>query len=127
MSAAASALLRQVRQCGIVLTAEGASLRYRAPPGALAPDLRAALVAHKADLLALLQYEEREIAWRVALFRSQVPTAGPIPVLVVHDLPAWAEGCLSCGAALDGAGPFRCHLCSAAVHLVVETTESQYL
>src|SRR5207253_6081793 len=39
---------------GIVLFVDGGRLRFRAPAGAMTPELRAAVVAHKAALLAHL-------------------------------------------------------------------------
>jgi hypothetical protein len=51
------ALLAECQRRGVVLTAEGDRLAYRAPRRALTPELRAALVEHKAGLLALLQAE----------------------------------------------------------------------
>jgi hypothetical protein len=52
-----AALLAECRRHGVVLTAEGDRLVYRAPRRLLTPELRAALVEHKAGLLALLQAE----------------------------------------------------------------------
>jgi len=50
----ADALLAEAHRRGIELWADGASLRYRAPPGALTPDLREALRATKAEVLRVL-------------------------------------------------------------------------
>ena len=50
----ATALLQDMLDRGVVLTAEAGRLRYRAPAGAVTPDLRRQLEAHKAGLMALL-------------------------------------------------------------------------
>jgi replicative DNA helicase len=49
-----AALLADCDARGIVLGAYGDRLQYRAPHGALTPELRAALVDHKAELVAML-------------------------------------------------------------------------
>jgi hypothetical protein len=53
----AAALLNEARRLGIILAPHGDRLGYESPPGALTPDLRTALTAHKAELLALLTAE----------------------------------------------------------------------
>ena len=47
-------LLRATRERGIELHAVGDGVRYRAPRGALTDDLRRALTARKAEILAIL-------------------------------------------------------------------------
>ncbi|MGD0946783.1 MAG: hypothetical protein ABSA52_05065 [Candidatus Binatia bacterium] len=47
-------LLDELRRRRVELIPEGVGLRYRAPKGALTPDLRQALAAHKVELLSLL-------------------------------------------------------------------------
>jgi hypothetical protein len=56
----ADEVLTTAQRAGIRLFAEGDQLRYRAPKGVLTPELRHALVAHKAALLAVLQEAEEE-------------------------------------------------------------------
>ena len=51
----AAELVSRVRDLGINLWVEGDDLRYSAPKGALTQDLRAELVAHKAEILAFLR------------------------------------------------------------------------
>ncbi|HEY0603110.1 MAG TPA: condensation domain-containing protein, partial [Herpetosiphonaceae bacterium] len=48
-------LLTSLRQLNIDLWVEDDRLRFRAPPGALTPDLRAALADHKAEVMAFLK------------------------------------------------------------------------
>ena len=47
-------VLAEARRRGILLSARGDRLRYDAPVGVMQAELRAALVEHKAELLALL-------------------------------------------------------------------------
>ena len=50
-------ILQAAHDAGVVLNVEGDRLLYRAPPGALTPELRAALAALKPDLVC--EYHER--------------------------------------------------------------------
>ena len=50
----AAEVLTETRRRGILLSARGDRLRYDAPVGVMKAELRAALVEHKAELLALL-------------------------------------------------------------------------
>jgi hypothetical protein len=50
-------ILQAAHEAGIVLTVDGDRLRFRAPAGALTPELRAALEELKPDLL--YEYHER--------------------------------------------------------------------
>lgn len=51
---AASDLQARARGAGIDLIPDGDGLRIRSPKGAMPPDLRAAIIARKAELLVLL-------------------------------------------------------------------------
>jgi TubC N-terminal docking domain len=51
---AAAALLAACAARGIALQVDGDRLRYRCPRGALPPELRAELIAHRAALVAML-------------------------------------------------------------------------
>jgi hypothetical protein len=51
----AAAILDRCRAAGVSQTAAGEALRFRAAGGDIPADLRAALVAHKPDLLATLR------------------------------------------------------------------------
>lgn len=72
-----AALLQDLAGRGVVLTAEAGRLRYRAPAGAVTPDLRRRLEAHKAALVALLS------AQQAGLFDG----AAPLVAGRGHDLP----------------------------------------
>lgn len=52
-------LLTELRTRGVVLIPEGSALRYRAPKGALTPDLRKALEEQKAAIMAALSGAEK--------------------------------------------------------------------
>ncbi len=56
----AGALLAALRTRGVVLTRDGAQLRYRAPQGALTPPLVQAIAEHKAALLQVVAAREPE-------------------------------------------------------------------
>jgi hypothetical protein len=69
----ADEVLTTAQRAGIRLFAEGDQLRYRAPKGVLTPELRHALMAHKAALLAVLQEAEEER--RDIMAADEVPAA----------------------------------------------------
>lgn len=52
-------LLTELRTRGVALIPEGSALRYRAPKGALTPDLRKALEEQKAGVMAVLAEAEK--------------------------------------------------------------------
>lgn len=68
-------VLEQARSLGIVLYRTGSTLRYEAPKGRLSPELRAALAAHKGEILGLLEDERlpRASPEQVAELRCLVP------------------------------------------------------
>jgi len=72
-------LIRQCRDAGIRLQARGDRLHVEAPAGSITPELRQALVDHKADMLALHAIRARLLAL--------AGTMG-IPRAVVDELPA---------------------------------------
>ncbi len=55
----AQRLLEALHGAGVELRLDGGRLRYRAPPGALTPDLRAAAAEHRDMLVELLTAEAR--------------------------------------------------------------------
>lgn len=57
----AALVLEQARALGILLTGSGGKLRYEAPAGSLTPELRQALIAHKAAILDLLDAERQAV------------------------------------------------------------------
>ena len=87
---AARNLLAELQQRGIHLEAVGTTLRYRAPKGALTPDLRARLKVHKAELLSTLEYGN---------FSPKFPQVSRCPACNAHVNPIW-ERCLACNAPL---------------------------
>jgi hypothetical protein len=115
----ATDVLTELERRGVELAVEGDRLRFR-PRDAVPPELRAAMAAHKADLLRLVEAEEREIGWRAEAMGPQVRPSGPIPFLVARRAVRDAPGaCLSCGEPLPAGRRFRCGPCAAAAHRVL--------
>jgi hypothetical protein len=116
----ATTLLTNLLDRGIRLSASGERLNVDAPKGAMTPDLRAALVEHKAGLLRLLNAQDAEIQWRTEVMRRQVRPGPYIPFLVARrDFLDAPSHCLSCG---DPCGPgrrYRCGPCVRAAEIVV--------
>jgi hypothetical protein len=112
-------LLAELERRRVQLAADGDRLCYR-PRHLVPPELRAAMAAHKAELLRLLEMEEREIGWRAEAMRPQVRRSGPIPFLVarrpIRDAPG---ACLSCGDPMSPDRRYRCTPCAAAAQRVL--------
>jgi len=111
----AGTLLSHLRAAGAILTATGTDrLRVDAPKGVLTPDLRASLVAHKAELLATLRvrvaqpYELNEFNRRKGV-RNAAPKRRSVKVW--RPAPYW-QACVeatmlpSGGADLEAADHF---------------------
>jgi hypothetical protein len=83
-------LLTTLTTAGVTLTLHGDRVTYRAPKGAMTPDLKAALTLHRQALLVALQVPQ------------------PVPV------PAWDTCTIAPGMPHDPwyeAGAFWCHMC----------------
>ena len=74
----AADVLAQAQAAGVQLVANGDRLHYRAPAGALTPELRAALQAHRAALLALLAKRPPAAASRPTRWFDREPWYGQI-------------------------------------------------
>ena len=120
-----TALLADLAQAGITLTAEGDKLRYQAPAGALTEERRQAILRHRAELLALLTLQsEAEINWRYQVMREQLAQwkGSGIPFLVARrDRPIQDGCCQSCGDQLPVSHKWRCPPCVTAVTLAATT------
>ena len=116
-------ILAELTRRGVAVVVEGDRLRFR-PQRIVTPDLRAALVEHKADLLRLLGAGETDVCWRVEAMRSQVPRTGSIPVLLARPEAKNAPrgSCLSCGDLLAEGRRIRCALCVRAIEQVLNET-----
>ncbi len=116
---AAQDLLTELVRRGVELAVDGTRLRYR-PKDAVPPELRAAIVQHKGELLALLDDAEAEVRWRADVMRAQLTPIGPIPVLAARPLSTCARGrCLSCGDPLGSTNYVRCEPCIKAAWQVL--------
>jgi hypothetical protein len=117
-----SDVLAATQAAGIRLEARGAALHVEAPPGAVTSELRAALVAHKPDLLAVVSRLE---AMRRHGFDPTPNRAHPDrpPVAVARWPGCGAPGrCLSCGDALDYPESYgRCTPCDIAADVFYAT------
>ncbi|GAB3001520.1 non-ribosomal peptide synthetase [Mycobacterium bourgelatii] len=70
-------LIDQVRRLGVQLWVDGENLRFRAPQGVLGPDLKAALSAAKADVIA-------ELARETEVLRAPEDRFEPFPLTDVQ-------------------------------------------
>lgn len=98
-----NALLDTLAAAGIVLTVDGSKLWYTAPTGALTPALRAAIAAHRADLLVLLAAETMP-EWRQDGPHATVPATDqhqPIDAGLRHPDAAAPYAC-TCGELAAG-------------------------
>jgi len=93
----AAALLAKLRQRGVELWADGGRLCYRAPRGALTPELVEVVRAHKAELVAALRsdlpefwpMEARQDEWGWVSVRD--PYTGDVYQIRWRDCPQWLK------------------------------------
>jgi hypothetical protein len=74
----------------------------------------------KQEVIALLERQEDDVAWRADFMRSQLHPSGPISFLVARrDLTDAPGLCLSCDAPLATGRRYRCAPCVRAVERVL--------
>jgi hypothetical protein len=105
-------LMTQARAAGLEVRAEVDRLVVRGSP--VHERLVRQLLEQKPTVLAFLEQQDAEVAWRVAAMRPQVTTRGPIPILIARDVPPKAGCCFSCGEPLSENSKYRCSLCARA-------------
>ena len=112
-----AAVLAEARAAGLEVRAEADALVVRGPRR---HDVVARqLLAEKPAVMELLAEEDGEVAWRVAVMRPQVPTAGAIPFLIARAEEPDLGCCRSCGDALPRGGTIRCRSCAQAAWRVL--------
>ena len=122
----AAELIIELEARGAQIEATGDRLRVDAPKGAITLELREALAACKAEVLAILNIPDDEIAWRIKAMLPQIPDVGPIPFLVAKPMEAIEPNCChSCGDCLNGINGYVCGPCSQAKHQAIEIAFSK--
>ncbi len=129
-------LLRQARAAGLAVRADGERLTVRGPRSWAG--LAEALLAQKAEIVALLTEEEApvppppaptsrysaddpEVAWRVQAMCERLKTAGVgLLFLTVREVLRRHPGCMSCGLALGLEERVRCGYCARAARIVTD-------
>jgi len=99
----AAVLLESLRSRGVILSADGDQIKYRAPRGTMTPDLRQALADRKGELLALLSEQQ----------------SGPKPSLLSQNIITvyareWPDSCPLCESSVPcrkQAELYRCLAC----------------
>ena len=116
----AADVLAELTRRGIEVTVDGDRLRFR-PQVAVTSDLRAALIAHKPDLIRLLGDDRDAVTWRVEAMRPQAPRTGAIPFLLARPEARTAPlgVCMSCGDPIPQGRRLRCVPCVRAVEQVL--------
>ena len=124
----AAELITELEARGVLIEAAGDRLRVDAPKGAITPELREALAACKAGVLAILNAPDGEIEWRVEAMLPQIPNIGLIPFLVAKPVEAVEPNCChSCGDCLNGTNGYVCGPCTQAKHRAIEIAFSHQL
>ena len=110
-------VLVSLHRRGIIVAPAGdGRLRYR-PSDALSAEERAELGRHREALLGLLA---DPVGWRVAVMAEQMPTRGPIPLLIARPGVRFPlAGCCSCGDPLRPDQRYRCAPCVTAAVAVL--------
>jgi len=117
----AAELIIELEARGVLIESAGDRLRVDAPKGAITPELREALAACKAEVLAILNTSEDEIEWRVGAMLPQIPDVGAIPFLLARQTETIEPNCChSCGDSLNGIAGYICGPCSQAKHRALE-------
>jgi hypothetical protein len=121
-------LLTTLTTAGCRVAAENEQLKVRGPSSApLTPELRAAIAAHKAELLALLTGEDPEVRWRVDAMRPRVSPTGVIPPMYARELSRVpADCCLSCGDPLTPGNKYNCEPCVRAAWQVLREVRGSH-
>lgn len=112
----AAAVIIDAAAVGVRLWREGARIRYRAPVGALTPDLRARIATHRAEILELLTPAEKIEEQPPA---PLTPPPPPKPSLDAPTVPR--RPCFACGRSIWWSTPnlfgtVRCGVCHPPAH-----------
>jgi amino acid adenylation domain-containing protein/non-ribosomal peptide synthase protein (TIGR01720 family) len=104
----AARVLEQLQHAGVYLWSDGKRLRYRAPRGALTPDMKSAVASCRDDLVRLLK--KTRPAWhRIATRRPDpyepVPLTPAQAAIWVAEVSGLAGDAFHIGAALELSGP----------------------
>lgn len=125
------ALIDQLIAVGIRLGVEDGQLYADVLPTVNLSEYEGEIQEHRQALVAELQRREQgsvehdsEVVRRVTAMRPQVPSRGPIPVLLARDVIPASTGCISCGEPVSADRRYRCELCAQAAAIVLcETRE----
>jgi hypothetical protein len=111
-------LLRQAREAGLRVTAQGDLLVVEGPRRL--ERLAQTLLAEKPRILLALEQEEDAVGWRVRAMRTQMTRQGGIPLLLARPGTRFPLGaCCSCGDQLGPDDRYRCGSCATAAVIVV--------
>lgn len=123
-------LLVEAREGGLSVYRLGARLRWRADRQPVPEALIVRLRERKAELRTIVP---DELTWRVQAMLPQVPSVGPIKILIARD-GAWPDDgghCPSCGDLVDPSartafgGALRCVPCGEAARKAIRQGRGQ--
>ncbi len=101
-----TAVITEARAAGLDVRADADRLVIRGPR--TQEHLARQLLDQKSQVLAVLEAEDAEVAWRIAAIRPQVRPRGPIPVLTARPVTHFPRCCTSCGDPIDPPRRYRC-------------------
>jgi hypothetical protein len=118
-----TAVITEARAAGLDVRAEADRLVIRGPR--TQERLARQLLDQKPQVLAVLESEEAEVAWRIAAMRPQVTVRGPVPVLTARSLESMPGCCTSCGDSLNPPYRYRCEPCIRAAWAVLREARNE--
>ncbi len=118
-----TAVLAEARAGGLEIQAEADGLVIRGPR--TLDHLARQLLNQKPQVLALLEAEDAEVAWRIRAMRPQVRPRGPVPVLAARPVASFVGCCTSCGDPIAPPRRYRCEPCIRATWAVVREVRTE--
>jgi hypothetical protein len=118
-----TAVITEARAAGLDVRADADRLVIRGPR--TQEHLARQLLDQKSQVLAVLEAEDAEVAWRITVMRPQVSARGPIPLLTARSVASTPGRCTSCGDPIGPPCRYRCEPCIRAAWAVLREVRNE--